>query len=140
VKVGASIQDMVQEITLRIGQMGVQRALDEKWLFAERPEIRTRFVIEEMKTMLMALVRYAEQPCRPITYPADWWHSSTRARSSSRSAPARSWPTSRASARPAQFITAANLVGARRAGVVCPDIGTEHWRASSTSGTSRRMR
>lgn len=28
----------------------------------------------------------------------------------------------------AQFITAANLVGARRVGVVCPDIGTEHWR------------
>ena len=28
----------------------------------------------------------------------------------------------------AQFITAANLVGARRVGIVCPEIGIEHWR------------
>ncbi len=62
----------IKDIVLRVGQMAVQHSLEE-WPFAERPEVRTDYIIEHMKLLVGLLVRFAEQPCEPVKYPADWW-------------------------------------------------------------------
>ncbi len=62
----------VQEITLRIGQICSAREIDT-WPFAEEPELRGQYCVETARIMLRAIVNYAEQPCEPVKYPADWW-------------------------------------------------------------------
>ena len=66
------LETAIQEITLRIGQIGAQRIIEE-WPFAEQPEVRSRYLIESARWLLAGMVRYAEQPCEPVKYPADWW-------------------------------------------------------------------
>ena len=66
------LTDLVETITLTAGQLCNAQMADE-WIFAEAPEIRAEYIIETSRIMLHSLVRYAEQKCKPVTYPADWW-------------------------------------------------------------------
>jgi hypothetical protein len=55
-----------------MGQLCNGRMVDD-WIFAEAPEVRGRYVVETARHMLYSTVRYAEQKCEPVIYPADWW-------------------------------------------------------------------
>ena len=66
------LTDVVETITLTMGQLCSSRTVEE-WVFAEAPEVSARYITETARVMLTSMVRYAEQPCKPVTYPADWW-------------------------------------------------------------------
>lgn len=67
-----TMNDLVDTVTLNIGQICQTQMVDE-WIFAERPSVRAEYLLETGRLMLYGMVRYAEQKCEPVIYPADWW-------------------------------------------------------------------
>jgi hypothetical protein len=66
------LEDTVRTVTLSIGQLHYSQAISD-YTFAEMPKLTAEYSTILSATILHAIVRYAEQKCEHVKYPANWW-------------------------------------------------------------------